>query len=204
MSSDNDHHAGSDGLNTLRELLCSISEIPEAEWTWLASNIEPREYPAQATLFRPGAVDHSLHFLSNGLVRYYYLTDNGLERNHTFAAEHSLVACLRAFAGVAPCQFAIEALEPTRTLLIPADIVRVMDERHACWLKLKLRLMEHVALRKEAREAEFLLESAPDRYRLFRARFSALEDRIPQYHIASYLGITPVALSRIRKRINHG
>ena len=57
---------------------------------------------------------------------------------------------------------------------------------------------------KEAREKEFLPDSLETRYRRFLKDFPGLADRIPQYHIASYLGVTDVALSRIRRKINRG
>ena len=61
-----------------------------------------------------------------------------------------------------------------------------------------------VSMCKEQREAEFLLGDALTRYRNFRRRYPGLEARLAQYHVASYLGITPVALSRIRKKAGAG
>jgi CRP-like cAMP-binding protein len=188
-------------LKALHDLLCSISAIPDEEWAWLRPKVQRREYGPRCALFVPGEVDSGLHFIVTGLVRYYYSTPEGLERNHTFAPEWSLVACLPAFVSGDSCPFTVEALEPTTTLLIPSETIRAFDQRHECWVRLKLRLMEYAALRKAEREAELLLETAQARYLRFRSEFPTLEHRIPQYHIASYLGITPVALSRIRRRI---
>lgn len=169
----------------------------------MKTTIQQREFDSLEQLFEAGKDDGSIHYLVSGLVRYYYLTDKGMERNHTFAPEGGLVACLASYIGSTPCPFSVEAIEPTRTYVIPSGIVRSLEGRAECWLRLKLRLMEHVALRKEGREAEFLLESAEERYRHFLNRYRFLETRIPQYHIASYLGITSVGLSRIRKRLLH-
>jgi CRP-like cAMP-binding protein len=62
------------------------------------------------------------------------------------------------------------------------------------------RFLALLALKKERREASFLLLDAGERYEAFLEDFADLVPRLPQYHIASYLGITPVALSRIRSR----
>ena len=191
-----------EGTVVLHNLLQSVAPLPDDEWAWLEARLAQREFGPGATLFRPGQHDAGIHYLRSGLVRYFHLTEDGRERNHTFAAEGNLVGCLPAFVGPGPCPFAVEALEPTETYLIDSDTTRAFNDRHNCWVLLRLRLMEHIALRKEERETEFLLDSAEARYRRFLARYRALADRIPQYHIASYLGITPVALSRIRKRIN--
>ncbi|MNG38637.1 hypothetical protein D3C84_1264130 [compost metagenome] len=61
-------------------------------------------------------------------------------------------------------------------------------------------MAESLYVKKERREMQLLTLSAEDRYRSFLEEFGALEKKIPQYYIASYLGITPVALSRIRAK----
>ncbi len=155
-------------------------------------------------MFELGGSDSAVHFLCKGLVRYYYLTEDGKEYNHSFASERNLVGCFRSFIGAGSSTYIIEALEPTDTIVMPSVCIQAMDKRHDCWIQLKQFLVEHVALRKEAREAAFLLDSVEVRYQRFLDQHSSLIHRIPQYHIASYLGITPVGLSRIRKRINLG
>jgi CRP-like cAMP-binding protein len=188
----------------LQALLLSIAPIPEQEWQWLQARLKERLFAPGDVLFSQGGTDAGIHYLLYGLVRYFYLTENGLERNHTFATEGNLTGCLSTFAGAGPCNFTVESIEPTRSLEIPSAVFLALDDRHPCWLRLKLKLAQHVALRKEAREAGFLLDSAETRYRRFLADYAKLADRIPLYHIASWLGITPVALSRIRRRLNTG
>jgi len=63
-------------------------------------------------------------------------------------------------------------------------------------------LVEHAWIGKERRETQLIMLNASERYRAFREEYPGLEQRIPQYHIASYLGITPVQLSRIRAHKN--
>jgi len=193
-----------EGAEPLRDLLQSIAPLPSEEWSWLQARLERRNYGSGETLFRPGDPDAGIHHLQCGLVRYFYLTADGRERNHSFAVEGNLVACFAAYVGAGLCTFTVEALEPTNSLLIPSGTVQALSGRNECWNLLKLRLVEHVALRKAAREAEFLQDSAETRYRRFLSQYDPLARRIPQYHIASYLGITAVALSRIRKRVNLG
>ena len=192
-------------LDKLHKLFDTVAGviIPTHEWMWLQDSIQQRHFAVGEKLFVSGKDDRSLHYLLSGMVRYYYLTPKGIERNHTFAFEGTLVACLATFVAGKSCPFSVEAVEPTTTYMIPSHLIYKMEDRAECWLRLKLRLMEHVALRKEYREAEFLLETAEDRYCHFLERYPNLAKRIPQYHIASYLGITPVALSRIRKRLQN-
>jgi len=74
-------------------------------------------------------------------------------------------------------------------------------DRHPVWERIGRIKAERLAIQKEFREKEFLLDTAETRYRRFLKEFPDLTDRIPQYYIASYLGITDVALSRIRKKM---
>ena len=64
-----------------------------------------------------------------------------------------------------------------------------------------MRLLEQLAIKKERREADFLLMSATERYEKFLQEYAHIVDSIPNYHIASYLGITEVGLSRIRRQL---
>ena len=199
IKSDDDFDA-----SDLRKLLQSLAPIPEKEWKVLEKNLEPHRFEPGEAIFRPNDVDARIHYLQTGLVRYFYLTEDGKERNHAFAPEGGLVTCLPLFVGAGPCSFTAEALEPTVTISIPYSIFQRAPNDDECWTLLKLRLLEYSIMRREQRVMEFLMDSAETRYRKFLAQYGDISSRLPQYHIASYLGITPVALSRIRKRINPG
>lgn len=71
------------------------------------------------------------------------------------------------------------------------------------WNDLLLRIYENLVIKKEKRESDFLLLNARERYEKFLDDYSMIEDVVPNYHIASYLGITDVALSRIRKEMKN-
>jgi CRP-like cAMP-binding protein len=75
-------------------------------------------------------------------------------------------------------------------------------ERNPCWNTIARKYVETLFIEKEKRERRLLSEDAATRYLSFQKDYPGLEDKIPQYQIASYLGITPVALSRIRKKLN--
>ena len=70
------------------------------------------------------------------------------------------------------------------------------------WYPFTFKLLESVYIMKELREKSFLLDNAAKRYQDFKERYADVEDQIKLYHVASFLGITPEALSRIRKMKN--
>jgi CRP-like cAMP-binding protein len=97
--------------------------------------------------------------------------------------------------------YSAEAMEPSVVIRIGwTALQRLMDESHA-WERFVRQALERLNIRKEERERELLLLSAAERYERFKKRFPGLPNRIPQYHIASYLGISSVSFSRmLRKR----
>ncbi len=99
-----------------------------------------------------------------------------------------------------PCPYSVQAVEDMETVMMPVVVMEEAYSRHAAWERIGRLHAEKLALAKELREKEFLLDSAKTRYQRFLQEYPGLAQRIPQYHIASYLGITDVALSRIRKK----
>lgn len=159
-----------------------------------------RRFEADDILFSAGERPDVLYFIQSGLVRFFYLTDNGKEFNKNYVAAGSVVTSLSTFLSGVPSPFFTQALEVTVTIALPMEFVRRQVENDIYWERLLSRSVAMLALKKEQREASFLLQDAGARYEAFLDDFSDLAPRLPQYHIASYLGITPVALSRIRAR----
>lgn len=96
---------------------------------------------------------------------------------------------------------AIQALEPTRYLAMPADALAALAERHAGWRDLTARLTEHKFITAELRNRTLLLDDAAERYRTYLADFAPIAARVPLSQVAAYIGVTPEALSRIRRRL---
>ncbi len=157
-------------------------------------------FQADDLLFSAGERPDHLYFIQSGLLRFFYLTDDGKEFNKNFVAAGSVVTSLSTFLSGVPSPFFTQALEETVTIALPMKFVREQVEADIYWERLLSRSVAMLALKKEQREASFLLQDAGARYEAFLADFSDLAPRLPQYQIASYLGITPVALSRIRAR----
>lgn len=161
---------------------------------------EVRRLVKEEVLFEAGNRPKNLYFIQTGLVRFYYLTSGGKEFNKSFASEGSVVTSLSTFLSGAPSPFFTQALEETVTIALPMEFVHKHAATDLSLERLVSRLVAQLAVKKEQREASFLLLDAGERYNVFLDDFADLAPRLTQYHIASYLGITPVALSRIRAR----
>jgi CRP-like cAMP-binding protein len=147
---------------------------------------------------RAGVQSTELAFINSGLLRFFYQTVDGKEFNKSFLPENQFAAAYSAFLTGMPARFSIQALEDSHLLVCDLTLVVKLFDHHSCWEKLGRIFAEQLYIKKETREAEFLLDDAETRYHNFQQNYPGLEDRLAQYHVASFLGITPVALSRIR------
>lgn len=144
---------------------------------------------------------HELMFVCSGLLRFYYLAEDGTESNKAFAAENDFAGPLAASYLDLPVIYGIQTLEPTTMLVANYyDFVALFDE-HPVFDRLGRRLAEWFLVRKELRTRSLLQHQAKDRYLTFKERFPQITERVPQYHIASYLGITEVTLSRLKRSL---
>ncbi|WP_303909416.1 Crp/Fnr family transcriptional regulator [Thiohalomonas denitrificans] len=190
-----------DSIAKLFTTIEQLTPFSAAAGAAFADALKPVHFAKTDYLLRAGESNANLYFVAHGLVRFVYTTEDGREYNKSFAAEGQFVGCMRSILARQPCRFSIQALEETETLALGDAQRTQLWQQYPEWERLGRLLAEQVALKTEAREAEFLLDSTETRYLNFLAAYPRLAKRIPQYHIASYLGITDVALSRIRTRI---
>jgi len=175
-----------------------LAAQPALARLWAA--LPRRQLAPGATLLAIGETAHHVWLVEQGLARLYYLSADGRECNKSFHAEGAWVGC-----GVPPqpvaSAFAIAAMEPLQVVeLSYAALTECQRESPLVQTVLNDGLSA-VFARLAEREAELLLLDAPARYRAFLAEHAAIAARLPLHHVASYLGITNVALSRIRSRL---
>ena len=188
-------------LSTLYPVLSDISPLPLSIWEEATCYFSLKTLPKGAHLFDIGDKVKDFYFLIQGLARYYYISESGKEFNKSFAEKTghllSSISSVSMKDEVSP--FGVETLSEFTVLCISYEDFRALGAKHREWNDLMLRIYERLIVKKERREADFLLLSAKERYLKFLNDYSMIESAVANYHIASYLGITEVALSRIRK-----
>ena len=185
----------------MRQTIEKIVKIPDKEWDYISQSVYLQEYQSSDYLIRAGEFLSGFFFIIDGLVRFFYLTKSGKEYNKHFAKElDSAGSYISAFLNQ-PCPYYIQAIEPSRVIVLPVKMLDELFERHSVWDRFFRIKAVQLVIQKEMREKEFLLNSAARRYQNFLKEFPELVNRLPQYHIASYLGITDVSLSRIHKKL---
>ena len=161
---------------------------------------------AQKTLFKKGTVLQNkgdVHlkafYIKKGLVRSYTIDSKGKQHVFMFAPEEWIIGDIEAYQYEHPTELFIDCLEDTELIKLKIDHLD-QDQLNHEQLKKNLRLLGRRVGLLQRRVLMLMSATASERYALFLKDYPLLPNRIPQYMIASYLGITPEALSKIRSQ----
>lgn len=157
--------------------------------------------PAHKTLLLEGEVAKNIYFIKTGCLRMWY-NHNGKDITFQFFFEGEQVASFESFWNRKPSMLSLESIEPS-TLIVLSK--KNFDKIYAENEFMKERLIEVIMNRFENYAMHFLSlirDTPSERYNELLVKRPDIIQRVPQHYIASYLGITPVSLSRIRNRYN--
>jgi CRP-like cAMP-binding protein len=181
--------------------LSSFVDIPQNELDKGLERLKHLHLNKYDYFIKTGDIPDKMAFIAKGIFRVFYITEKGDEKILVFREEGRMLSAFSAFLENKESWFNIQALEESDLLYISfLDYKKHLNE-DPCWQIINSKYVEMIFIEKEKRESEFLSDNPETRYIKFIQKYPGIEKRIRQYHIASYLGITPVALSRIRKRI---
>lgn len=167
---------------------------------WLEA-MHLRSVSAGEHLVQQGESNSHLFYVNSGLLRLYYTTPDGKERNKAFYVEGAMLGAVSAAIRKQPASFAIQALEDCQLVQAEFSTLFADAHRHPVTARTLIDLMAGAFIRNEAREAMLLTLSAEDRYQWLLDHESHLVTRVPQFHLASYIGIDAVSLSRLKRRL---
>lgn len=160
-----------------------------------ARSLEPGE-----CLLRAGERATAVAVVVSGLIREYFITPAGVERTKNFSTPGQWTGSLPDLLSGTPARAFIVAEEQTRLVIVSWDDLLALELSHPAFAMLARRSAERLLLVKAEREYQLICLDAEARYQAFQERYGALESRLAARHVASYLGITPVHLSRLRRR----
>ena len=176
--------------------------MPPRDWAQVAACLTTEDYPAGTPILREGAVCRYLYFLEKGLLRYHVNRD-GEDMTKFFTEPPYSFTAQRSFSRELPAEEAIETLQPSRIHRIGrADTYRLLAL--PSWSNFIRELIQDVQYLTE----QLLIDSqnvpAEMCYPQLSEAGSPLLSQVPQKYLASYLGIAPQSLSRIRRRLSGG
>ncbi|PCH71246.1 MAG: hypothetical protein COC06_02345 [Bacteroidales bacterium] len=183
-----------------RKSIDEIYQLGNECWSEIEPLIYIKELEKNEYFSEEGQSTRDLGFIFNGILRIYYLNDKGEEWNKHFLQKNDFVA-----SSISPDKKSItniQALTKTTILCVPYfDLVEISTKCNNINLFIQKLTFSYLE-QKQDREISLLSEEAMNNYLSFNKSYPDLENKIQHYHIASYLGITPTQLSRLRKKMN--
>ncbi len=188
-------------IDTLKEKVFGTVSPPDKELEELVAMFTKRKHSRGQTLVGAGKEWKEIFFIHQGIIRLFYITENGKDFNKGFFHEGELLWPIAPSARKNNSLFNISALENITISTCNFTSFYSWLIEHDYWENFALPYAEAFAEEKILREYEFLTKSATERFQKFCAENPTLAKRIPDYHLATYLGITNVSLSRIKNVI---
>lgn len=197
-------HAPVSTMQQIRDYFEHITPMTEDEWVFFSSRLIRESFPKKALLLEGGQVERYLSFVESGMLRFFLRrgAEDLEEMTYDFSFAGEFVSGYSSFITQSPARFNIEALTPVTLWRISFEALEQVYAHTRAGNRIGRYASEQLFLEKAGRELSFLTESAEERYLHLLTGQPQLIRQIPLKYLASYIGITPQALSRIRKRIS--
>ena len=176
-------------------------ELTTEEQESLKNYLTPKKLRKKQYLLQEGDVCKHIAFVEKGALRSYSIDEKGVERILQFALEESTISDLYSFLTSEPATYNIDALEDSELVLISKDaheqLLKVLP-KYETWIRLQIT-GAYIAMQR--RLTSIISLSLEERYAGFTSLYPHIVQRVPQHMIASYMGLTPETLSRVRRKM---
>lgn len=187
-----------EGIQSLIEFLSTFAQIPPAEILYFTSKLSFEKIKKDDYFFKQNEHFDKIGFVISGLLYNFYTRDSKAIHVNYFINEGMPATCYANLLTGTPAVFSCKALENTYLITIKYSDFKELYSRHPCWNLIGRLNAEKLYIEKEKREYEFLVLSSQEKYSNFIANHPKIINRVPQYLIASYVGVKPESLSRLR------
>ncbi|GGW63831.1 CRP-like cAMP-binding protein [Winogradskyella epiphytica] len=189
-------------MEQIKAHLDQIAEISQSDWDFFTSKLERRIIKKKTTFLKLNEIENHISFIESGVVRLFIPKDNPeKEITFGFSFKDQFVSAYDSFLTQKPSAYELQTLTDTVLLSISYDDLQDVYNTTKIGNLIGRLTAERLFLLKSSREQNLLNLSAEERYlKLFKERPELLKV-IPLKYISSYIGVTPQALSRIRKRV---
>ena len=178
------------------------STISESDFQSLSSLLIEKTVEKGETLLRAGDICNHSFFVESGLLRSYSLDAGGKEHVIQFAPENWIISDRSSVLFREPSEFYIDAIEKTSIIMFDNDFVDKASEISPKYREFNQKALNNHIRHQQQRINRLLSATAEERYLNFIELYPNISLRVPQWMIASYLGITPESLSRVRKELS--
>lgn len=189
-------------MEQIRAYLEQMTPMTDKDWHFFAARLQRRALPKKTLLLQTGAVEHYLSFIEAGAVRYYMPGDEEQDLTFAFSFANSFASGYDSFLLQQASLYQVETLTPVVLWSITYNDLQEVYRHTAVGNLIGRLAAEDLFLKKSVRELSLLKDTAEKRYLDLFSEQPHVLLQVPLKYIAAYIGITPQALSRIRKRIS--
>lgn len=189
-------------MNTIEHILKNDLNLSGQMCDRFIGLTETKHLKKKEFFVEQGKVCNCLGIIEKGVLRSYIEKD-AEEFIKDFYFPGSIVVAYGSFLTGEPCIGNIQALEDTELVILSRSAYDQLLNESSEWYKFGKYVSDNLLIRKCRRETSFLMENAYERYKLLLQTYPAIEQHVPQYLIAAYLGVKPESLSRL-KSLNIG
>lgn len=187
-------------MNKIRNYIETITEVNDEDWEFFSSKLQRKYFPKKTNITNIGQVENCISFLEKGIVRVFIPKEEE-DITFGFSFENEFISAYDSFLMQSPSQYQLETLAETSVLSISYSGLQEVYQKTKIGNLIGRLVAERLFILKSNRALSLLNDSAEQRYlNLFTERPNLIKE-IPLKYIASYIGVTPQSLSRIRKQI---
>lgn len=186
-------------MESIRQIVQQMITISEEEMEGLLRHASIKTFSRKDWLSLPGKVPDEIFFINRGLIRVMIADAQGVEHTTHFALENQFIADYSGFILRQPAQYALQAIVDTETVVLPRRAIEWGYAHLREGQNLGRLVAEFYFLYLDNRIVQQYSLSPKERYDHISQVFPNIHNRVPQHMIASYLGITSVHLSRLKK-----
>jgi len=190
-------------ISNFLNVIQQITPLTQKEKDLLSDELIVRQIPKKFELVEIGKISRETYFINKGCLQLYYNKD-GEDATIFLATENMFLGAFTSFLTQRPSLEGIRALEDCELLVLPKSSLEKLYETMPKMNLIIRKIMEQRFLSAQSIVASFVLNKPEERYLQMLSQRPELFQRVPQHILATFLGVTPVSLSRIRKRILEG
>ncbi|AZQ61697.1 Crp/Fnr family transcriptional regulator [Flammeovirga pectinis] len=189
-------------MENFRHHISQLIDISEIEWNSIKEVTVQEYFNAKETILDVGKIAKNIYFIKKGLIRSFYLL-NGQEINTYFACDNQFISSYASFIAQQPSLEQLEAIVKTEVLSIPYEKLNALYKQHPKLEKLGRIIAEKNYLCVVDRTLSMQTKTAKEKYLEFIDKYDfKIINNVPQHQIATFLGIAPESLSRVRKQLS--
>ena len=177
-------------------------ELTDEEKNFFTSLLKIKKLRKKQYLLQEGDISRYEYFVNKGCIRAYSIDEKGQEHIVQFAIEDWWIGDMYSFLTQTPARLTIDALEDSELFCLDSSSLEILFKQVPKFERFFRMLVQNAFIAGQRRIIETMSLTADDRYCSFIEKYPLMEQRLPLKQIASFLGITPESLSRIRSQYN--